>query len=86
MNLQYRNYTRKFESDNGKQQKKYNIIFNLNYEKTTYPIVSCSIGALLMQQELECRGMSFCEQITRCHQDTGFNFDINGQACRDAGE
>lgn len=34
----------------------------------------------------ECRGMSFCEQITRCHQDTGFNFDINGQACRDAGE
>ena len=55
-------------------------------KKTTYPIVGCSICALLMQQELECRGMSFCEQITRCHKDTGFNFDINGQACRDAGE
>lgn len=39
MNLQYRNYTRKFESDNEKQQKKYNIIFNGNYEKTTYSIV-----------------------------------------------
>ena len=34
----------------------------------------------------ECIGMSVCEQIRRCHKDTGFNFDINGKACRDLDE
>lgn len=34
----------------------------------------------------ECAGMSVCEQMRRCHQDTGFDFDINGKACRDLGE
>lgn len=34
----------------------------------------------------EYRNLTFCEQITLCHQETGFNFDINGKACREAGE
>lgn len=34
----------------------------------------------------ECAGMSVCKQMERCHQDTGFDFDINGKACRDLGE
>ena len=34
----------------------------------------------------EYRNLTFCEQITICHQETGFNFDINGKACRDAGQ
>ena len=33
----------------------------------------------------ECAGMSVCKQMERCHQDTGFDFDINGKAC-DMGE
>lgn len=34
----------------------------------------------------EYRNLTFCEQITICHQETGFNFDINGKACREAGQ
>lgn len=34
----------------------------------------------------ECAGMSVCKQMERCHQDTGFDFDINGKGCRDLGE